>query len=135
MPIIFVENMIFFGGKCSRLTFCDGRKIFVTNKLLFMTTEEKLSELLTLVMAFMRRKYQKYFFYGVSICDKNSSIVNIKENISDRHKAIESGKIFWRKNSLLSFHICDDIYPSHLLFIIFLIEFVLVTNMLTVVNS
>ena len=135
MPIIFVENMIFLGGDCSRLTFCNGIKIFVANKLLFMTTEEKLSELLTLVMAFMRRKYQKYFFYGVSICDKNSSIVNIKENISNRHKAIESGKIFWRENSLLSFHICDDIYTSHLLFIIFLIEFVFATNMLTVVNS
>ena len=101
-----------------------------------MTTEEKPLELLTLVTAFMRRKYQKYFsFYGVSICDKHSSIVNIKENISDRHRAIESGKIFWRENSLLSFHICDDIYPSQLLFFIFLIEFAFVTNMLTIVNS
>ena len=131
MPIIFVENMIFFGGNCSHLIFCDGIKIFVANKVLFTTTEEKPSELLTLVTAFMHRKYQKYFFYGVSICDKHSSIVNIKENISDRHKAIESGKIFWRENSLLSFHICDDIYPSQLLFFIFLIEFVFAMNMLT----
>ena len=100
-----------------------------------MATKEKLSELLTLVMAFMRRKYQKYFFYGVSICDKHSSIVNIKENISDRHKVIENGKIFWRENFPLSFHICDDIYQSQLLFFIFLIEFVFATNMLTVVNS
>ena len=135
MPIIFVENTIFFGGKCSRLTFCDGIKIFVANKVLFMTTGEKLSELLTLVTAFMHRKYQKYIFYGVSICDKHSSIVNIKENISDRHKAIKNGKIFWRENPPLSFHICDDIYPSQLLFFIFLIEFVFATNMLTVVNS
>ena len=42
MPIIFVENMIFFGGRCSRLTFCDGIKIFIANKVLFMTTKEKL---------------------------------------------------------------------------------------------
>ena len=120
MPIIFVENMIFFfGGNCSHLILCNGIKIFVTNKVLFTTTEEKPLELLTLVTAFMRRKYQKYFFYGVSICDKHSSIVNIKENISDRHKAIKSGKIFWRENSLLSFHICDDIYPSQFLFFYF----------------
>ena len=97
--------------------------------------EEKPSELLTLLTAFMCRKYEKYFFYGVSICDKHCSIVNIKENISDRHKAIENGKIFWRENSSLSFHICDDIYPSQFLFFIFLIEFVFATNMLTVVNS
>ena len=138
----FVENAYyfcwkydFFGRELFPPYFLQRNKIFVTNKLLFMTTEEKLSELLTLVMAFMRRKYQKYFFYGVSICDKNSSIVNIKENISNRHKAIENGKIFWRENSPLSFHICDDIYRSQLLFFIFLIEFVFATNMLTIVNS
>ena len=74
----------FFGGNCSHLIFCDGIKIFVANKVLFTTTEEKPLELLTLMTAFMLRKYQKYFFYGVSICDKHSSIVNIKENISDR---------------------------------------------------
>ena len=51
MPIIFVENVIFFGGKCSRLTFYDGIKMFVTSKVLFTTTEEKSLELLTLVTA------------------------------------------------------------------------------------
>ena len=51
MPISFVENMIFFfGGKCSHLTLYDGIKTFVANKVLFMMTEEKPSELLTLVM-------------------------------------------------------------------------------------
>ena len=50
MPIIFVENVIFFGGKCSRLTFYDNIKMFVASKVLFMMTEEKPSELLTLVM-------------------------------------------------------------------------------------
>ena len=119
MPIIFVENVIFFGGKCSRLTFYDGIKMFVTSKVLFITTKEKPSELLTLVTAFVRQKYKKYIFYGVIICDKHSSIVNIKENISDRHKAIENGKIFWRENSSLSFHICDDIYPSQFYFLFF----------------
>ena len=79
MPIIFVENVIFFGGKCSRLTFYDGIKMFVASKVLFMTTEEKPSELLTLMMALVRRKYKTYIFYGVSICDKQSSIVNIKK--------------------------------------------------------
>ena len=68
-------------------------------------TEEKPSELLTLVMALVRRKYKKYIFYGVSICNKNSSIVNIKEGISDSHEAIENGEIFWRENSPLLFTI------------------------------
>ena len=62
MPIIFVENMIYFGGKCSRLTFYDGIIMFIANKVLFTTTEKKLSELLTLVTAFVHRKYKKYFF-------------------------------------------------------------------------
>ena len=60
-----------------------------------------------------------------------------KKGISNRHEAIENGKIFWRENSLLTFHICDNIYPSQLnfFFFIFLIEFVFTMNMLTVVNS
>ena len=68
-------------------------------------TEEKPSELLTLVTAFVRRKYKKYIFYGVIICDKHSSIVNVKEGISDSHEAIENGEIFWRENSPLLFTI------------------------------
>ena len=107
-------------------------------------TEEKPSELLTLMTAFVRQKYKKYIFYGVIICDKhssivsikvdiiyddqrknvgtintcdkNSSIINIKKVISDSHEAIKNGKIFWRENSLLAFHICDDIYPLQLNF-------------------
>ena len=72
---------------------------------LFTTIEEKPSELLTLVMAFVCRKYKKYIFYGVIICDKHSSIINIKEGISDSYEAIENGEIFWRENSPLLFTI------------------------------
>jgi len=75
--------------------------------------------LLTLVMAFVRRKYKIYNFYGVIICDKHYSIVNKKKGISDRHEAIENGKIFFRENSPLSFHICDDVYPLKLIFLFF----------------
>ena len=40
--------------------------------------------------AFVRRKFKKYFFYGVIICYKHSSIVNIKEGIiyDNRRKTI-----------------------------------------------
>ena len=119
MPIIFVENMICFGGKCSFLTFYDSIKMFVTNKVLFTTTEEKPSELLTLVTDFVHQKCKIYIFYGVNICDKHSSIINIKEGISDKHEAIKNDKMFWRENSPLTFHICDDIYPSQLIFLFF----------------
>ena len=90
MPIIFVENVIFFQGKCSRLTFYDGIKMFVASKVLFTTTEEKPSELLTLVTALVRRNYKTYIFYGFSICDKQYSIVNIKEGIiyDDRRNTV-----------------------------------------------
>ena len=85
-----------------------------------MTTEKKKKlELLTLVTAFVHQKYKIYIFYGVIICDKHSSIVNIKDSISDSHETIKNGKIFWRENSLLTFHICDDIYPSQLFFLFF----------------
>ena len=47
-----------------------------------MTTEEKPLELLTLVTAFVHQKYpKKKFMVHVIICDKHSSIVNIKEGI------------------------------------------------------
>ena len=88
-------------------------------------TEETLSALLTLVMAFVRRKYKIYIFYGIIICDKHDSIVNIKKGINDRHEAIKNGKIFWRENCPLTFHICDNIYPSQLnLFIYFYFYFI-----------
>ena len=44
-----------------------------------MTTEETSLALLTLVMAFVRQKYKIYIFYGVIICDKHYSIVNLKK--------------------------------------------------------
>ena len=69
--------------------------------------EETSLALLTLVMAFVRQKYNIYiyiyFFYGVIICDKHDSIVSIKKGISDKHEAIENGKIFWRENAPLLF--------------------------------
>ena len=63
-------------------------------------TKETPSALLTLVMAFVRRKLKKknYIFYGVIICDKHDSIVNIKKGISNKQEAIENGKIFWRES-------------------------------------
>ena len=66
--------------------------MFVASKVLFMTTEEKPSELLTLMMALVRRKYKTYIFYGVSICDKQSSIINIKKGIiyDDLRKTIRT---------------------------------------------
>ena len=62
MIIIFVENMICFGEKCSRLTFCEGIKMFVANKLLFTMIEETLTKLLKHVTAFVRQKYKIYIF-------------------------------------------------------------------------
>ena len=62
MPIIFVKNVDFFGGKCSRLTFYDGIKMFVASKVLIMTIEEKPSKLLTLVTAFVHQKYKNIYF-------------------------------------------------------------------------
>ena len=56
--------------------------------------KKKSSELLTLVTTFVRQKYKKYIFYGVIICDKHSSIVNVKEGISDSHEATKNSKIF-----------------------------------------
>ena len=98
-------------------------------------TEKTPSILLTLMTAFVHRKYKKYIFYGVIICNKHDSIINIKKGISDKHEAIENGKIFWTENSPHNFHICDNIYPSQFFFFFFLIEFVFMTNMLIVVNS
>ena len=46
-------------------------------------------------------------------------IIKKKKGISSIHEAIENGKIFWRENSLLTFHICDNIYPSQLNFFFF----------------
>ena len=54
MTISFIENMLCFGEKCSCLTFYDGIKMFIANKVLFTMTKEKPSELLIFVMDFMR---------------------------------------------------------------------------------
>ena len=58
---------------------------------------------------------KNYIFYGVIICDKHNSIINIKKGISDKHEAIKNGKIFLRESWSLTFHICDNIYPSQLI--------------------
>ena len=90
--------------------------MFVANKVLFTTTKEKPSAILTLVTDFVHPKYKIYLFYCVSICDKHSFIVNIKDGSTDRNEAIENDKIIWKENFPLNFHICDDIYPSQLIF-------------------
>ena len=161
--LLFLSKMWFFSeGSIPCLTFYDGIKTSVASKVLIMTIKEKPSKLLTLVTALVCWKYKTYIFYGVSICNKQSSIVNIKEGIiyddrrntistintcdgfcaskiqniyflwcyylgqilfhhlkkngiSDKHEAIENGKILWRENSPLTFHICDYIYPSQLI--------------------
>ena len=55
-------------------------------------TDENPSKQLTLVTAFVHRKYKKNIFYGVIICDKHSSIVNMKESIiyNDWRKTVET---------------------------------------------
>ena len=73
--------------------------MFVANKVLFTTTKEKPSAILTLVTDFVHPKYKIYLFYCVSISDKHSSIVNIKDGSSDKNGAIKNDKIFWRENS------------------------------------
>ena len=91
--LLFLLKMwFFFVGKCSCLTFYDGMKMSVTSKVLIMSTEEKPSKLLTLVTALVRQEYKTYIFYGVSICDKQSSIVNIKEGIiyDDRRNTVDT---------------------------------------------
>ena len=110
MLIIFVENVIFFGGKCSHLTFYNGIKMFVTSKVLFITTKEKPSELLTLVTALVYQKYKIYIFYGVSIYDKQSSIVNIKEDIIYND----------RRNTVSTINTCDGLCASKIQNIYFL---------------
>ena len=84
---------------------------------LFKITEETPSTLLTLVTAFMHRKYKIYIFYGVIIYDKHYSITNkLIKGINDKHEAIKNCKIFWRENFPLTFHICDNIYSLQLIF-------------------
>ena len=120
MPIIFVENVIFFGGKCSCLTFYDGIKMFVANKVLFMTTKQKPSKLLTLATALVHRKYKIYIFYGISICDKPSSIVNIKEGIIYDD----------RRNTVSTINTCDGLCASKIQNIYFFMVLLFVTNMI-----
>ena len=110
MPMIFVENVIFFGGKCSRLTFYDGIKMSVASEVLIMTTEEKPLKLLTLVMALVCQKCKTYIFYGVSICNKQSSIVNIKEGIIYDDK----------RNTVGTINTCDGFCASKIQNIYFL---------------
>ena len=74
--------------------------MFVACKVLFMTTKEKPLELLTLVTALVHRKYKIYIFYGVSICNKKFSIVNIKEGIIYDDK----------RNTVGTINTCDGLY-------------------------
>ena len=97
MPIIFVENVNFFEGKCSRFTFYDGIKMFFASKVLFTMTEEKPLELLTLVTAFVHQKYKKYIFYGVIICNKHYSIIKKKRVLAIDIKLSKMVKYFGGK--------------------------------------
>ena len=62
MPIIFVENVILFGGKCSRLTFYNGIKMFVASKILFMTTKQKTIKTINTCDGFGISKIQNIYF-------------------------------------------------------------------------
>ena len=62
MSIIFFENVIFFGGKFSRLTFYDGIKMFVTSKILFMTTKQKTVGTINTCDNFGTSKIQNIYF-------------------------------------------------------------------------
>ena len=52
----------FFLGKCSRLTFYDGIKMFVASKVLFMTTKQKTVETINTCDSFGTSKIQNIFF-------------------------------------------------------------------------
>ena len=84
--------------------------MFVTSKVLFITTKEKPSELLTLVTALVYQKYKIYIFYGVSIYDKQSSIINIKEDIIYNDK----------RNTVSTINTCDGLCASKIQNIYFL---------------
>ena len=85
MPIIFVEIVYYFFRKCDFFWreiflpyFLQWHKCLSLVRYYLWRLNKKPSELLTLVTALVHRKYKIYIFYGVSICDKQSSIVNIK---------------------------------------------------------
>ena len=120
MPMIFVENVIFFGGKCFRLTFYNGIKMSVASEVLIMTTEEKLLKLLTLVMALVCQKCKTYIFYGVSICNKQSAIVNIKEGIIYDDK----------RNTVGTINTCDGFCALKIQNIFFFMVLLFATNII-----
>ena len=76
--------------------------MFIASKVLITTIEEKPSKQLTLETALVRQKYKTYIFYGVSICDKQSSIVNIKEGIIYDN----------RRNTVGTINTCDSFCAS-----------------------
>ena len=94
--------------------------MFVACKVLFMTTKEKPLELLTLVTALVHRKYKIYIFYGVSICNKKFSIVNIKEGIIYDD----------RRNTVGTINTCDGLCALKIKKIIFFMVLLFATNMI-----
>ena len=92
MPIIFVENMICFGGKFSRLTFYDGIKMFIANKEFIYGDQIKTVGTNNICDGFCASKIQNLIFYGVIICNKHSSIINIKKGIiyNDLRKTVRT---------------------------------------------
>ena len=61
-------------------------------------------------MALVYQKYKIYIFYGVSIYDKQSSIVNIKEDIIYND----------RRNTVSTINTCDGLCASKIQNIYFL---------------
>ena len=118
--LFLLKIWIFFGGKCSRLTFYDSIKMFVTSKVLFTTTKEKPSKLLTLVIVLVHWKYKIYIFNGVSICDKQSSIVNIKEGIIYDDE----------RNTVGTINTCDGLCASKIQNIFFFMVLLFATNII-----
>ena len=109
--LLFLSKMWFFlEGSIPCLTFYDGIKTSVASKVLIMTIKEKPSKLLTLVTALVCWKYKTYIFYGVSICNKQSSIVNIKEGIIYDD----------RRNTISTINTCDGFCASKIQNIYFL---------------
>ena len=108
MPIIFVEIVYYFFRKCDFFWreifppyFLQWHKCLSLVRYYLWRLNKKPLELLTLVTALVHRKYKIYIFYGVSICDKQSSIVNIKERIiyDDRRNTV--------RNTVDTINTCD----------------------------
>ena len=94
--------------------------MFVASKVLFMMTKQKTVETINTCDSFGTSKIQNIFFYGISICDKPSSIVNIKEGIIYDD----------RRNSVDTINTCDGLCASKIKKFIFFMVLLFATNMI-----